>query len=202
MTRTAKWEFFPATFYTTKFDHENFRLQKDWNRNVIIPEIENDLKKGIQQNDNWNCIVKTNFHKDKNCLDKYKKIYAGLVEDYFRTMRIEKPHKVDISKIWYNVYYEGDYQEIHTHWPDQFSFVHYVEYDKDVHQPTIFQNPNLYGQLFNNDQINDRMFENNVKFETEENSVVCFPSHIPHYVPKNNSNKRRITVSFNANIIF
>lgn len=203
MANNIRWEHFPMTFYTTKFDETNFNLPKNWNKKIIIPEIEKDISENLEQNPNWNCNVKTNFNKKKNCLEKYKKVYIGLVYEFLHSLKIiDRRCKIIIPKIWYNIYYQGDYQESHTHWPDHFSFIHYVEYDPEVHSSTIFQNPSMYGTLFNSTQFEDRMFENTKTFNVEENSVVCFPSCVPHYVPRNESGKRRISVSFNANVIF
>lgn len=206
--QSMRWEFFPMSFYTTSFDYRNFNLPMGWKERFVIPVIEKDIKKTSQYNPDWQCDVITNFHKKPNCLDRFRGAYRAIIFEYFKSLRWnpDVKYKMEMGKLWYNVYppyKEGvrpSSQETHVHFPDHFSFVHYLEFDPEVHEPTVFRNPHLYSQMFDPNQFGDRMFEDIKTFETKEDDIVCFPSCIPHYVPRNMSNKRRITVAFNVRI--
>ena len=209
VTRTMRWEFFPMSFYTTTYDYRKYNLPVGWNERFVRPVIEKDIKNASKHNPDWQCDVITNFHKKRNCLDRFRGVYNGIIHDYLRVLKWNKDIKytLKLTKLWYNVYppyEEGKIpasQEVHTHHPDHFSFIHYLEYDPECHKPTVFKNPHFYSQMFDREQLKDRTFQDNVVFNVKQDGIVCFPSFVPHYVPRNMSNKRRITVAFNAQLI-
>lgn len=92
---------------------------------------------------------------------------------------------------WLNVYERNFYQEKHTHPRCQFSAVYFLEADEDA-APLAICNP-LENQL---------PIETSEGFDTvkiippKQNSLIIFPSYLPHYVPSNVSG-RRMTVAFN-----
>jgi uncharacterized protein (TIGR02466 family) len=192
----VRWEAFPCTFATQRLN----TLQP---KKEILPVIEKDIEKSKETNPNWRCSVYTDFHKPKSCLDKFKKNYTPGIKRALEQINIgDVPYSFNIEKIWYNVYENECFQESHIHYPDHFSFIHYLEYDPEEHSPTVFENPNLYAQLFNEEQFKDRMFQDVISFPTYEGTLMCFPSNVRHFVPKNKSNKRRVTVSFNVKLDF
>jgi len=205
MTTSMKWEFFPITFYTTKFWY-NFN-ENDWFKTQIVPIIEKDINKNNSRliNENWDCNVSTNFHLDCNILNEYKDLYTYVIKDFLYAIEVNEKsfNGYTIDKIWYNTYEKNTYQERHDHFPHHFSMIHYVEFDSKEHFGTKFFNPHLLSTQFLPEQISNRMVQQVKEFDDiEEGDIIFFPSFVQHLVKPNKSNKRRITVSLNLNLHF
>lgn len=203
MTINMKWEFFPITFYTTKFWY-NFQ-ENDWFKKQIIPVIEKDLNKNRKNstNKNWDCNVNTNFHLENNVLDEYKHMYSYVIEDFLRNMGVNRDclPNWNIDLIWYNSYNKNTYQERHDHFPHHFSMIHYLEFDPKNHPGTKFFNPSLLSTYFTPNQISNRMVQQEKEFDDiEEGDIIFFPSFVQHLVKPNTSRKRRITISLNLSL--
>ena len=49
--------------------------------------------------------------------------------------------QVSVNSAWVNAYKSNQSHDLHDHLPCQFSAVHYLKYNPEVHTPTIFVNP-------------------------------------------------------------
>ena len=199
-----KWEFFPITFYTTKYHYR--KKSNIWIKNQLVPLIENDLLKteDINKNPNWNCNVSTSFHLERNIMNAYKHLYGEVIEEFLGVIEVNKKKlpNYKISSIWYNAYENETYQEKHDHYPEHFSMIHYIEFDSKEHPGTMFFNPCLPSLYFTQDQIPNRMNQEFFEFnDIEEGDITFFPSFVPHLVKPNKSNKRRITISLNIQLV-
>lgn len=109
-----------------------------------------------------------------------------------------------VTDAWFNAYKKNQHQEIHEHLPGQFSAVHYLAYDAEVHSPTLFLSP--YRQV---SMSNSPPFGNNnpsqipptwnqlAVLNVEEGDLLIFPSFLEHKVARQTSNKLRATIAFN-----
>ena len=125
--------------------------------------------------------------------DRYlnKKSYIHYFQDLIRPELDQfcKEAKVrcSMTDCWTVRYQKGDYQEIHNHKSWGFSGILYVEYDPNIHNPTIFVAPWQ-------DPRSDRTI---LKYpEAKEGSMIIVPSCTLHYARPNLSRKQRTIVSF------
>ena len=112
--------------------------------------------------------------------------------------------------MWYNAYKKDQYQEWHNHSgvTSDFSAIHYLKYDEDVHSPTIFKNPTSKSQIFSSitnsqklrgtkNSLYSEVYHPNIR----EGDLIIFPSWLEHMCPPNKSNELRIAVAFNIELL-
>jgi len=118
----------------------------------------------------------------------------------------DKPTKVNVLDMWFNYYSNGEYQESHTHiQPDMFverthfSCIHYLKFDPEVHQPTVFCDPLAMIRRTNSIELDSNNYNERYEPQVREGSIIMFPPYLEHYVPKSNPtpDNPRITVAFN-----
>ena len=116
-----------------------------------------------------------------------------------------KPH---ITEMWLNAYKRNQSQEIHEHTPGQFAAIHYIEFDQNEHLPTVFINP--YRQVaisnappFINSDPNliPPTWTAQSFVKVKEGNLLIFPAFLEHKVPRQKTDKLRVTLSFNFNFI-
>lgn len=111
-----------------------------------------------------------------------------------------------VNGIWYNIYREGEYQEIHSHeantrdidgaiYHPNFSFIYLVELPPGIKNTTVFtKSQKIMGNVSNRrDNIDTSKME-----DVRAGSVLIFPSHLDHYVVPFYGEGRRITVAANV----
>lgn len=140
---------------------------------------------------------------------QYYKTYVNqFIEDYFR-----KPLDWRIQNDpWYVVYGKEQKSDWHEHMPADFSAVHFFKFNKDVHNPITFTNPDFISSklhetykphLLNNLGTCDKQsyFKTQYTPEIEEGDFIIFPSQLLHLVAPNESDELRVTIAFNFNIL-
>lgn len=105
---------------------------------------------------------------------------------------------VEITETWGNVLNKGDDHLIHTHSNHIFSGVYYLTEGN----PTIFLDPRPAADFFslNYKQSTKCFYGSRAAMPATPNSIVIFPSWLPHLVMTNRSDEVRKSISFN--IIF
>lgn len=145
----------------------------------------------------WDCPTKTNINSQNLNLSKdLTNIIRQSTEDYYENWGFENG-KLEISEIWINIADKGDYQEIHKHssYYDKvlFSGVLYIE-TNDKTGNIILVNPL-------EDQISSMLPTSKIHIKyplsPKNGLLLMFPSWLGHYVNSNNSNNKRISVSWN-----
>ena len=130
-----------------------------------------------------------------------QRLYEKYVLRFF-----DKPTKVIVLDMWFNYYSNGEYQEAHTHvQPDifaqrpHFSCIHYLKFDPEVHQPTVFRDPLSMIRQTNSIELDSNNYNEKYEPQVREGSIIMFPPYLEHYVPKSNPtpDNPRITVAFN-----
>ena len=112
-----------------------------------------------------------------------------------------------VREAWLNAYKVNQHQEIHEHLPGHFSCIHYVSYDKEEHSPTIFVNPFRQVALSNSPDFvggaagTPPTWVGQSFVKAEEGDLLIFPSFLEHKVPRQKSDKLRVTLSFNLNFV-
>lgn len=111
----------------------------------------------------------------------------------------------DINGIWINCYGNGEYQELHNHIDigttgpsNDFSCIHFLNFDKDKHKPVVFFDPieKLRALTYHTKPTHYAP-------DVSSGDLLIFPSYLDHYVPVSDPtpDNPRITVSFNIKIV-
>lgn len=143
--------------------------------------------------------------KDKYFLNEYKQL--AKFKDYCQTqidkfahqiLHIDKQTQFYITQSWVNVNEKNGYHHKHKHLNSLISAVYFVSGDIS---PIIFTR-NISNKLFPSYEflINKFIDINNDTWELENinGTLLLFPSDVEHYVKTNNSNVRRVSISFNT----
>tara|TARA_A100001234_G_scaffold209801_1_gene208975 strand:+ start:455 stop:1081 length:627 start_codon:yes stop_codon:yes gene_type:complete len=195
-------ELFPVIVYQTEVKN-NSELKE-----LLVPEIV-EASNSLEIPDGWaTTSIKTSFEgepKGKEVILKYKdKLYASYTECFDEI--IDKEYELEVGNIWYNLYEQDSYQELHDHItppeylkkPDQFSCIHFLSYDEEHHTSPEFKDPinSIRGLCLQCDYIAEYA-ELNIK----EGDFLMFPTHLAHRViPQKVSDIPRITISFNIKL--
>lgn len=120
------------------------------------------------------------------------------------------PINSSVFDMWYNIYTEGEYQEIHNHYDravstedgvyeNTFSFIYIVELPPGQPNKTIFtkQQNLLGGSPMNRVAMDTSKIE-----EIGVGSVIIFPHHLDHYVLPFYGEGRRVSVAGNIKTTF
>jgi hypothetical protein len=152
--------------------------------------------------DGWSCDCRTEFQGAFPLENRDH--YTQILREWSREMGLlDRPY---IDEIWMNAYEQQQFQESHTHLPGFFSGIHYIMFDSEEHEATTFQNPQdnihsfMFDESFLDKDINEYLHENHTP-KVVEGDIILFPSHLKHFVKRNNSKKLRMTISFNINRI-
>ena len=143
--------------------------------------------------------------KDKYFLNEYKELTK--FKDYcqnqinkfiYKILHINKQTQFYITQSWVNVNMQNDYHHKHKHLNSLISAVYFVSGDTS---PIVFTRT-MSNRLFPSYEflINKFIDINNDTWELNNTNgtLLLFPSDIEHYVKTNNSNVRRVSISFNT----
>ena len=191
-------ELFPVTIFKIRIEN-NDRLKE-----ILIPDIL-ETSNNLSIPKDWTTNkVRTSFGKETEVIKRNRDL---LELEYIECMRevFDKDFNVEFNSIWYNVYTDGEYQEVHDHLgtplvPSHFSFIHFLSYDKEVHNPPEFHDP--LAQIRNLSLELDRTRCGDVYVpDIREGDLLMFPSYLQHSVPPGKSTLYpRITIAFNVRV--
>jgi len=198
-------QIFPVSIFKTKVE------DNDTLKDLLVAKIVNNFNH-LKVPDRWTTHkVKTSFFGEPEGRELFYenspyenilfKKYCSCMDKIF-----DREYEIDIPKIWYNVYLDGEYQEKHDHLgvtlsPCHFSCIHFLSYNKEEHSPPEFSDP--LAQLRNLSLELDRNGYGEVYVpNVEEGDLLMFPSYLLHCVPPcKKTNYPRITISFNVRVV-
>ena len=110
-----------------------------------------------------------------------------------------RENDVSLQNYWLHVTPPGEVTQHHDHKPALFSGVYYVDKPKDSGD-LVFVDVNPYHEygpalLPGKD---DPIPRGEITIEADAGTMLIFPGWLPHKVPRNNSDRRRLSISFNA----
>ena len=140
-----------------------------------------------------------------------KKVLWEPFEDFITEFSSSFTLKLGLPKTskldhWYNVYYEGDTQEVHNHIAPSFTYggnIFHAMYSVIyiLHQTgpskTVFRKTSHSPGTFTGDA---NTYDTSKVASIKEGSVLIFPTHLDHYVLPAEGN--RVTLSFNIHSTF
>jgi len=135
----------------------------------------------------------------------YNKYINQFIVEYFG-----QQYEWEIAdKPWYNVYGKGQDGMQHEHIDADFSVVHYLKFNPEVHSGTTFVNPNFISTKYLNilkKHLVDKMDGNDSKHSlyrekftpsVVEGDMIIFPSQFEHMVYRSLGDDLRVIVAFN-----
>ena len=201
-------QIFSVSYYQGQVEN-NDRL-----KGQLLPLI--NLKKNkVQVPEGWSTtkiITSINSDKANEFLydnEELSKQYLNVIESF-----CDDDYIIEIDEIWFNYYIDGEYQEQHNHIDsaqDQrkridkltptFSCVHFLCYDKEVHNPLTFRDP-MYMTRSHSFEFASHEHEDIHSPNISEGDMIMFPSYLEHEVKagKPTPNNPRITISFNLKL--
>lgn len=196
---------------------------KSYDRDIILKEIEHNYNIDNHRNE-WdgNNPLQSDLHHSNKDPDnpKFKKInyksiipvYHKLFDNFCKTLKLKSSFTYTFQITNYTAMKSGQYMRPHNHVGDSdFTCIHYIKYNKDKHQSTLFHNANhwaddyqylrpiFYSKL---DPLNEEHSYLNKywKLPTEENDFIITPSALVHEVPPFKSDELRVTLVINLQI--
>jgi len=162
---------------------------------------------GDEKNKDFNEINYIDF----GLTNVYNNIFKNFTNNILKT---KKKFSYNYTIENYTATKNNQYMKPHNHLPGvDFTSVHYLQFDKNEHQNTVFLNMNNFGDYVcflrkdfydcvdNNNFDNSYLFPN-FSYNVEEDDMIIFPSVLKHEIPKqkNNLDKLRITIVCNLKI--
>lgn len=183
-------------------------------KNAYMGDIIENYNKLPYNSHDWNVHTNYKLRDELKPLDwwtsvQYYKIYVNqFIEHYFRGLQLD--WRID-DEPWYTAYGRGQKADQHEHMTSDFSAVHFLKFNPEVHEPIRFVHPEFTKTkylsrfkpyLTNNLGTCDRQsyYKEHYVPEINEGDFIIFPSELEHMVWSNNSDELRVTIAFNFSL--
>lgn len=181
-------------------NYEKSNERNNWDKNNhISSKIHHSLCD--EQNENF----------EKPDFSSLIPVYKSEIEKYLKMMNYQNlTFTFDIVN--YTVMTKGSQMSNHIHTDCDFTTVHYLQYDNQSFDSTLFHNSNDYAKFLtqclskniskvsDNKSIKNSWIYQNFKVPTKENDFLIFPAILEHSVPRIESENKRVTVITNINV--
>ena len=203
-----KVNIFSPFFY--HFQMEEHSIIKD----AYLDTIIDNYNKLPYNSHDWN--VHTNYKlKDElqpldwwTSVQHYKKYVNQFIEHYFRGLQLD--WRID-DEPWYTAYGKGQKADQHDHMTCDFSAVHFLKFNPEVHEPIRFVHPQQtktkYLSRFKPLMVDNLGTCDRQSYYKEhyvplinEGDFIIFPSELQHLVWGNESDELRVTIAFNFSL--
>ena len=196
---------FPTMIYKFHIDPNLY------NKQSIIDIVEKNYQKNSYRNkfDSNSDIHHSyadfdNDDYDKPVLDKLTDVYNNTFTELIKKLQF-KSFQYSLDNI---VATKGSqYMAPHNHLPvADYSCIHYIKFNKDVHKPTTFRNPSMFAKSLHHIKPKFKPRINEVDFSifsekhfvlTTEDDMIIIPSYLEHQVDKSYDDEMRITIVTN-----
>lgn len=131
-------------------------------------------------------------------------IYSRLIQ-MKSDLGIKDIFKLAIKSMWVNINNRSNFNKPHCHPGSFISGVYYVDIDADRSGDIVFLNPNAaldYHWDINwfKDGIGQTISSTACYYKPKKTKLILFPGWLWHYVEPSNSDKERISISFNTEL--
>tara|TARA_A200000113_G_scaffold3600_1_gene3845 strand:+ start:676 stop:1305 length:630 start_codon:yes stop_codon:yes gene_type:complete len=196
---------FPTMIYKFHIDPNLY------NKQSIIDIVEKNYQKNSYRNkfDSNSDIHHSyadfdNDDYDKPVLDKLTDVYNNTFTELIKKLQF-KSFQYSLDNI---VATKGSqYMAPHNHLPvADYSCIHYIKFNKDVHKPTTFRNPSMFAKSLHHikpkfkpriNEIDFSIFSEKHFVLTAEDDMIIIPSYLEHQVDKSYNDEMRITIVTN-----
>jgi len=163
----------------------------------------------------WDGNVNSSCYREDSI--NYDALFKPIEDMYQKISKNLLPHNCKITNMWYNVYRNGYSQEIHSHnsrlgnMPITFSGIYFCKYEED-HAPVKFWNPStIYLSPLSEHLVGDPLFKEDfyinsyckegISYYPKQGDLIMFPSFLMHSVPIQRIDSKRVTISFNIQLV-
>jgi hypothetical protein len=207
---------FGSPLYKSKVNQDFFKKKE------LIELLANNYNLGSNRN-NWDdrSFLHHTFNDDNN--SKFKtidnkikvslcKAYQPLIENFFKTY-LKKEVKYKFNIVNFTCMSQNQFMIDHAHPGCEFSAVHYLKFNEQLHKPTVYVNPSNWAQfrqfIFSKGWLNaldstsldhSWMFEH-FHLNIKEDDFVITPGVLKHFVPPCLTDELRMTVVVNIHIL-
>jgi len=183
-------------------------------KDAYLDTIIDNYNKLPYNSHDWN--VHTNYKlKDElqpldwwTSVQHYKKYVNQFIEHYFRGLQLD--WRID-DEPWYTAYGKGQKADQHDHMTCDFSAVHFLKFNPEVHEPIRFVHPQQtktkYLSRFKPLMVDNLGTCDRQSYYKEhyvplinEGDFIIFPSELQHLVWGNESDELRVTIAFNFSL--
>ena len=136
------------------------------------------------------------FQKELECRELFLSLISDEIKKYKSLLNFNRELKLD--NFWCNINYKNNYNLSHIHPKTYFSGVYYLKVPKNSGQ-IVFNNSNIFIRMHTELETacNNPNFNVCREVNPKEDLLLMFPSYLVHEVEKNNSDDKRISISFN-----
>lgn len=158
----------------------------------------------FNQQESWNCNIKSSVGKDIDFNDLWVDIIQNHVTTFVNSLNPKNLEGFNFTETWINIYDKFAYQEVHNHIGNDSC----LSFSYTLHQPDnsgkfLFKNFNDWVDSIRWNEIftgkTNRLSDICDPF-LKEGEIVIFPSCMHHLVTHNQTDKKRITISGNIRI--
>lgn len=133
------------------------------------------------------------FSSDRNTnQNRYLEEFGSLFKNELNSFANELGRQIKLKNLWMVKYEKEDWHPPHTHGSTGYSGIIFVEYDENEHTPPYFIDPI-------NDRFTDRT--NYIIPNVYEGDIVLMRSNVLHFTYPNKSQKNRIILGFDVDVI-
>lgn len=156
----------------------------DWQnkKNKLLKISDNIIIK------NKDTVLTDYIEQNKFYCDQIVSIFEEELDIFCKESHIKH---VTIQNAWFEIAEKNMYHGIHNHGAVGYSAVCFIEYDKELHEPTVFISP--YDNFIDGSTLYYKPY-------VDEGTLIMFPSMVKHYTTPNKNDKIRKVVSFNINV--
>ena len=191
---------FPVHYYQGQVE-DNERLKQD-----LLPYIH-ETKDTLTPPEAWlSTKIKTSHERED--ITRFFMSQTELQRQYHNLLKVffDQKFEVSVDECWYNYYENEEYQESHNHvgdplFPIHFSCVHFLCFDKKVHNPLSFTDPMAMVRSHSL-ELDSHNYQANFCPNITEGDLIMFPSYLTHDVKANKATpgNPRITIAFNFTV--
>ena len=194
------FKFFPEPVFKYKF--EKFESYNKELSNYIY-NLKQEDKDGLTKSNRGGWHSKNFKLNDKNSIQfKFALELQKYILDVFEKYGWKTDQKsIQIKEMWAIINKKDDFNVVHTHPNCYLSSAYYVQAPENCGK-FLIENPNstkrhFFPQIANINELNIPV----AGLDVSEGDLLIFPGYLPHKVAKNESEKDRIVISFNVNVV-
>ena len=209
-------QIFGIPLYKSSLDSNSY------DKKSILNTILNNFGKSNERN-NWDneSYIKSKIHHslcdesnqtfEKPDFSSLKSVYESEIKKYLRMMNYENlVFKFEIVN--YTVMTKDSQMSNHIHTDCEFTSVHYLKFDSESTDSTLFHNSHDYAKYLiaslspslskvcDNKSIQNSWMYQNFKIQTQEDDFIIFPAVLEHSVPRIENDGERVTIVANIHI--
>ena len=193
-----------------------------YDKESILNTVFKNYEKSNERN-NWDneSYIKSKIHHslcdeqnqnfEQPDFSSLKPIYETEIKKYLKMMNYQNlVFKFDIVN--YTVMTKESQMSNHIHTDCEFTTVHYLKFNNESSESTLFHNSNDYAKFLvtslspslskvcDNKSIHNSWIYQTFKIPTQEDDFLIFPAVLEHSVPRIESDEERVTVVTNINV--